>query len=95
MELFDSAAHARRWKNGTGSVADLRESAVNTSMNIELAPDGKRVAALLPAETAEDQKAVILLKNFFPRSEAAHGDAIQFIGPTIFARLAQLPKRAL
>jgi hypothetical protein len=36
--------------------------------NFDLAPDGKRIAALMPAETAEGQKAqnqVIFLENFF------------------------------
>jgi Tol biopolymer transport system component len=36
--------------------------------NYDLAPDGKRIAALMPAETAEGQKAqnqVIFLENFF------------------------------
>ena len=36
--------------------------------NFDLAPDGKRVAALMPAETAEDQNArshVVFLENFF------------------------------
>jgi Tol biopolymer transport system component len=39
-----------------------------TSRNVDLAPDGKRIAALMPAETAEAQKAqshVIFLENFF------------------------------
>ena len=36
--------------------------------NYDLAPDGKRIAALMPVETPEDQKAqshVIFLENFF------------------------------
>ena len=36
--------------------------------NYDLAPDGKRIAALMPVETAEGQKAqshVIFLENFF------------------------------
>jgi serine/threonine-protein kinase len=36
--------------------------------NYDVAPDGKRVAALMPADTSEDQKAqnqVIFLENFF------------------------------
>jgi hypothetical protein len=36
--------------------------------NIDLAPDGKRIVALMPVETAEAQKAqshVIFLENFF------------------------------
>jgi Tol biopolymer transport system component len=36
--------------------------------NVDLAPDGKRIVALMPVETAEGQKAqshVILLENFF------------------------------
>jgi serine/threonine protein kinase/Tol biopolymer transport system component len=41
---------------------------VNTVKNVGLAPDGKRIVALMPAETAEGQKAqnhVIFLENFF------------------------------
>jgi Tol biopolymer transport system component len=37
-------------------------------LNVDLAPDGKRIAALMPVETAEGQKAqnhVIFLENFF------------------------------
>jgi hypothetical protein len=36
--------------------------------NVDLAPDGKRIVALMPAETAEGQKAqshVISLEKFF------------------------------
>jgi hypothetical protein len=36
--------------------------------NVDLAPDGKRIIALMPAETAADQNAqnrVIFLENFF------------------------------
>ena len=36
--------------------------------NVDLAPDGKRIVALMPVETAEGQKAqnqVIFLMNFF------------------------------
>jgi hypothetical protein len=39
-----------------------------TVKNIDLAPDGKRIVALMPVETAEAQKAqshVIFLENFF------------------------------
>ena len=39
-----------------------------TSRNVDLAPDGKRIVALMPVETAEAQKAqnhVIFLENFF------------------------------
>jgi hypothetical protein len=38
-----------------------------TLVNFDLAPDGKRIAALMPIETAEGQKAqsqVIFLMNF-------------------------------
>ena len=38
------------------------------SRNADLAPDGKRIVALMPVETAQDQKAqnhVIFLENFF------------------------------
>lgn len=38
------------------------------SKNVDLAPDGKRVVALIPAETAEGQKVqnhMIFLENFF------------------------------
>ena len=41
---------------------------VNASRNLDLAPDGKRIVALMPVETAEGQKAqnhVIFLENFF------------------------------
>jgi Tol biopolymer transport system component/tRNA A-37 threonylcarbamoyl transferase component Bud32 len=41
---------------------------VNTVKNIDLAPDGKRIVALMPVETAEAQKAqsqVTFLMNFF------------------------------
>ena len=41
---------------------------VNAARNIDLAPDGKRIVALMPVETAEAQKAqnqVIFLENFF------------------------------
>jgi len=36
--------------------------------NVDLAPDGKRIVALMPVETAEAQKAqnhVVFLENFF------------------------------
>ena len=39
-----------------------------TSRNVDLAPDGKRIVALMPVETTEGQKAqnhVIFLENFF------------------------------
>src|SRR5262249_39885438 len=41
---------------------------VNVVKNVDLAPDGKRVAAIMSAETAEGQKAqnpVTFLMNFF------------------------------
>jgi hypothetical protein len=41
---------------------------VGTARNYDLAPDGKRIAALMSVETAEAQKAqsqVIFLENFF------------------------------
>ena len=41
---------------------------VNTVKNFELAADGKRIAALMPAETPEDKGAqshAIFLLNFF------------------------------
>jgi hypothetical protein len=41
--------------------------AANTSRNVDLAPDGKRIVALMPVETAEAQKAqnqVTFLMNF-------------------------------
>jgi serine/threonine-protein kinase len=44
----------------------LANTGFNT--NYDLAPDGKRVAAIMPAEAPEDQKAqthVIFLQNFF------------------------------
>ena len=40
----------------------------NQAKNVDLAPDGKRIIALMPVETAEAQKAqnqVIFLENFF------------------------------
>jgi Tol biopolymer transport system component len=43
-------------------------STTNGSRNADLAPDGKRIVALMPAETVEGQKAqnhVIFLENFF------------------------------
>jgi len=41
---------------------------ISTGKNVDLAPDGKRIVALMPVETAEAQKAqnhVIFLENFF------------------------------
>ena len=41
---------------------------LNAAKNFDLAPDGKRIVALMPVETAEGQKAqnhVIFLENFF------------------------------
>jgi Tol biopolymer transport system component len=41
---------------------------VNAVRNVDLAPDGKRIAALMPVDTPEGQKAqshVIFLENFF------------------------------
>jgi serine/threonine-protein kinase len=41
---------------------------VNSVKNVDLVPDGKRIVALMPVETAEAQKAqnhVIFLENFF------------------------------
>ena len=41
---------------------------VGTTRNYDLSPDGKRIVALMPVETAEAQKAqnhVIFLENFF------------------------------
>jgi hypothetical protein len=40
---------------------------VNAVRNVDLAPDGKRIVALMPAETAEGEKPqnqVIFLKDF-------------------------------
>jgi hypothetical protein len=40
---------------------------VNNAKNVDLAPDGKRIVALMPVETAEGQKAqnqLIFLENF-------------------------------
>jgi hypothetical protein len=45
---------------------------VNSSKNLDLAPDGKRVAALMPVETAEDlgaQNHVTFLLNFLDELE--------------------------
>ena len=39
-----------------------------TGINYDVAPDGKRIAALMPAEAPENQKAqnhVIFVENFF------------------------------
>jgi len=47
---------------------ERRLANVGLSRNFDLAPDGKRIAALMPAEGPEDQKAqnqVIFLQNFF------------------------------
>ena len=41
---------------------------VNSSKNVDLAPDGKRVVAIMPAEAPEAQQSqshVIFLENFF------------------------------
>jgi hypothetical protein len=41
---------------------------VNTVKNVDLAPDGKRIVALMPVETADGQRArshVTFLQNFF------------------------------
>ena len=38
---------------------------VNVSKNVDLAPDGKRVVAVLPAEGGEAQHHVVFLVNFF------------------------------
>jgi hypothetical protein len=43
-------------------------TATNNVGNVDLAPDGKRIVAIMPVETAEGQKAqshVIFLENFF------------------------------
>ncbi len=48
--------------------SEKRLASVGPAANYDLAPDGKRVAALMPAETPEGQKAqshVIFLENFF------------------------------
>jgi len=48
--------------------SETRIANVGTQRNYDLAPDGKRIAALMPAETPEGQKAqshVIFLENFF------------------------------
>jgi hypothetical protein len=40
----------------------------NNLKNVDLAPNGKRIAALMPVDTSEGQKAqnhVIFLENFF------------------------------
>jgi hypothetical protein len=38
---------------------------VNFSKNVDLASDGKRVVAVLPAEGGESQHHVVFLENFF------------------------------
>jgi len=48
--------------------SEKRLANVGNTANYDLAPDGKRIAALMPVETAEGQKAqshVIFLENFF------------------------------
>jgi serine/threonine-protein kinase len=48
--------------------SDKQLGDANNRKNFDLAPDGKRIAALLPVDTAEAQKAqshVIFLENFF------------------------------
>ena len=40
-------------------------STVNFSKNVDLASDGKRVVAVLPAEGGESQHHVVFLENFF------------------------------
>jgi Tol biopolymer transport system component len=48
--------------------SEKRLANVGITANYDLAPDGKRIAALMPVATAEDQKAqshVIFLENFF------------------------------
>jgi hypothetical protein len=45
----------------------IADSGLN-GMNYDVAPDGKRIAALMPAEATETQKArnhIIFLENFF------------------------------
>ena len=55
-----------------------------SARNVDLAPDGKRIVALMPAETAEGQKAqnhVIFLENFFDevrRRTATQAKSIQW-----------------
>lgn len=41
---------------------------IGSAKNVDLAPDGKRIVALMPVETADAQKVqsqVIFLENFF------------------------------
>jgi eukaryotic-like serine/threonine-protein kinase len=48
--------------------SEKRIANVGLSANYDLASDGKRIIALMPAETADEQKAqnhVIFLENFF------------------------------
>jgi hypothetical protein len=48
--------------------SEKRIVSVGLLANYDLAPDGKRIVALMPTETAEGQKAqshVIFLENFF------------------------------
>ena len=59
---------------------------VNSMRNVDLAPDGKRIVALMPVETAEAQKAqnqVIFLENFFDELRRLHSTPIEMIGQTI------------
>ncbi len=60
--------------------------AVNTVKNFALAPDGKRIIALMPVETAEGPESAEL-RNFprklLRRTATAYGDANEMIGQTI------------
>ena len=54
--------------------------------NVDLAPDGKRIVALMPVETAgrtEGAEPRDLPRKLLRRSAAAHSDAIEMIGQTI------------
>ena len=48
--------------------SEKRIASIGLLANYDLAPDGKRIAALMPSETAERRRAqshVIFLENFF------------------------------
>ena len=73
---FGSAHHGgsihgeRRFLRGrqAANLAEQQLGGVIGSKNVDLAPDGKRIAALMPVETAEGQKTqnhAIFLENFF------------------------------
>ena len=58
----------RAWEVATGKELASFHGHVRKVMSVAVAPDGKRVAALMPVDTPEarrSQNHVILLMNFF------------------------------